>query len=693
MVGSRSTRRALGGAVAPLVIMPFLAACSTPRTTANVAVGGNAAPAGPGPHRVVVFVWDGLRPDSIDPVHTPRLSRLRDEEGTSFSGHRAAYPTSTMINAAALATGAYPDRHGFYGNTIYVPGFSAENAAGSPVDFTQPVFTEDHGVLRGLDAEAVRRGRPGVLGVSTLFEAAHARGLRTAVVGKAGPAFLQDYREDGAHGVILDENIAFPRTFAESLEHAGFPLPRNTFRFPYPEGRLAPSASADPTATTEAAQVMLADGVTSDPRAAHGSPHDAKNEYLMHAFVDFVLPSVQPLLSIVWLRNPDSTEHTFGPGTAPALDALADQDALLGRLVEALAAQGLAADTDLIVMSDHGHSTVAGDPALFPKRLLRGPADGSATIGEPSADGYSVSGEVRTAEVLSLAGFQHVYDGVGCVYDPVLGGILEDGKPLHATQQDREGAVCGKPGEKYSTRSYRLPARLEPDAVVVARNGGSEYLYVPSHDRGEVAKIAAVLEEREQYGAVFVRDGYGSIPGTLTMERMHLDGGSSPGPGEPDVVASFDWTAGTGSLGAPPGTEYASGQNFRGMHGSTSPYDFAATLVAAGPSFRRAFVDPYPSANVDVAPTVANLLGLSLPTAEGRVLDEAFARSAIEHAVVEKTERTGPVPLQRSCAADDLACKKPKPASTYSLELYTKVLTASDGRERTYLQAAKVTRR
>src|SRR5581483_1454531 len=117
-------------------------ACSTPPPRSRAAVDARAEAPPPRPARVIVFVWDGLRPDSIDHQHTPRLARLRDQDGTRFSLHHSAYPTSTMINAAALATGAYPAEHGFYGNTIYAPGPSGEDASGAPIDFSQPTFTE-----------------------------------------------------------------------------------------------------------------------------------------------------------------------------------------------------------------------------------------------------------------------------------------------------------------------------------------------------------------------------------------------------------------------------------------------------------------------------------------------------------------------------------------------------------------------
>jgi predicted AlkP superfamily pyrophosphatase or phosphodiesterase len=73
--------------------------------SASPSAAPKAAPKPPTP-RVIVFVWDGLRPDSIDEQVTPNLARLRDREGTNFTAHHAVYPTFTMMNAAAFATGS-----------------------------------------------------------------------------------------------------------------------------------------------------------------------------------------------------------------------------------------------------------------------------------------------------------------------------------------------------------------------------------------------------------------------------------------------------------------------------------------------------------------------------------------------------------------------------------------------------------
>jgi len=658
--------------------------------------------------RVIVCVWDGLRPDSISQQVTPNLARLRDHESVNFTDHHSVYPTFTMMNAAALATGAYPAHHGFYGNTEYQPGPAGQSADGKAIDFSQPVFTEDHGVLQALDRFYRARGSRGLFAVGTLFEAAHAAGLRTAAIGKIGPAFLQDVRPDDTLSVILDENIALPYGFAQGLQAANFALPENTARYPYAAGqalRLAAN-NGKPTAALTERQIRLADGATPDPRASAGSAHNAANGYLMGAFVEYVLPKFAPDLSIIWLRNPDSTEHQFGPGSPNYQDALRDQDELLGKLQMKLSELGLAATTDLLVVSDHGHSTVAGDPALFPPRGLLGDADGHGKVGALDARGYPVSGEIRSADVLTRAGFKHVYDGGGCLLDPVLSGIRSDASLVYPTRIDRSGSCSTTPartptGKKqtptvqYSMPAFRVPEPTPKDAVVIAANGGSEYYYVLDHDPKMLAALVGALQARRAYGAIFVQSAYGAIPGTLPMSAINAEG-TQRWPAMPDMIVSFDWddAAITGPNQAVPGTEYASAQHYRGMHGSFSPRDVHNVLIAHGPHFKSGFDDASPSGNVDVAPTVAAVLGLPFVAPDGRVLREALLGGGDDNHVDVTTSSSGPITLTKTCAPDDPSCARPRGPVEYSVNLVKKTLTPADrSQSYSYLDRGYVTRR
>lgn len=652
-----------------------------------------SAEAAPGPQkrRVIIMVWDGLRPDSVDKGTTPQLAQLRDETGVNFADHHSVFPTFTMMNAAAFATGVRSGTHGFYGNTLYQPGPSGRDAKGGEVDFTQPVYSEDYAILRALDDYYSSQGRA-LLQVPTLFELAHQQGIATAALGKSGPAFMQDYRHADAGSVILDDNGVFPRSFALELQAAGLPLPKNVASQTFPEGAVTLAAdNGDPTAATAPGVITLEDGKTPDPRATTGSPHNARNAYMMRVLTQYILPRRDPALALIWLRNPDSTQHTYGPGSPNALDALRHQDQLLGQLRQTLEQLGRASTTDLVVVSDHGHSSIGADPLRFPLRALDGEPDGRARIGAMAQPGYIVSGDVHSAEWLRRAGFPHTYDGADCTFDPVMSGIKTDGKPLYPTRTD---AQC-EPLTRYTTPSYRVPDPLPEDAIVIAANGGSEYFYVPGHDPQLLRKLVSALQERDAYGAIFVRQQYGELPGTLPLSSIGMEGPGSVSPPTPDLVVSFAWDKEATSAAGPqaPGTELSSAFAIRGMHGSFSPRDVHNTLIAAGPHFRAGFTDHLPTSNLDVAPTVASLLGLTMPQAEGRVLLEALSDARERFSVEAFEERSAAVPLARVCTLDDLECKHPLPAASYSIVVSGRALTSADGkRTLRYIDCAEALR-
>ena len=565
-------------------------------------------------HRVIVFVWDGMRPDAISAEDTPNLLALA-ARGSVFEDNHASYPTFTMANASSFATGAFLGPLGFYGNRFWAPGAQGLDAKGQAVDFQAPVFTEDYAVLRDLNAHYEHA----LLELPTLFATSRRAGLKTALIGKSGPVFLQDYKlpnvatsKEDRNGLLLDENTALPLAFAKELQQAGYPLPAHAAKT-YETSQLSLGEEHD-SPTEQGKLVTLKDGVSADATAGADTPPAAANAWMMKVYLDEVLPKHRPDLSIVWLRNPDTTQHLYGVGSPEFHLALKAQDALLGQLEDKLKALGMDQDTDLVVVSDHAHSNIAGPRELFPLRQIN---DGRVA-GIDNEWGYSVSGGVRLADQLSHGGFS-AFDGVGCIYAPVMSGIKADGSALLPTRYDDDGRLCGKPGP-YTTPSYKLPDELPKGALVIASNGGTEYLYQPEHDAAVVKRAVRFLQSRDYIGAVFVAKRYGKLPGTLPADNVHLENAARG----PDIIISYAWDAQATVQGFP-GTEYASQSNERGEHGSFSPIDVHNTLLAAGPDFRNGFRDALPSGNVDLAPTVAALLGLQLPSAQGRVLHEALA--------------------------------------------------------------------
>jgi arylsulfatase A-like enzyme len=646
----------------------------------SIACAGAGRRDGEAPARsVIVVVWDGLRPDAIDPSDTPNLARLR-EAGTEFTDNHSTYPTFTMMNSASFATGGYPATTGYYGNVVWQPGAEGNDSSGKTVDFRQPVFSEDYAILDDLQ----RHLHGKLLLTPTLFRAAQAAGISTVAIGKTGAAYLQDVDRGG---IVLDEKTVVPLSLAKELQASGVPLPAtapNTYRAG--ELSLAPT-NGKPTEFKPPQR--LKDGVSTDPTDRSGSRYKAGLEYMVGVYLDHLLPRRQPRLSLLWLRDPDSTQHTYGIGTANWHDALRAQDALLGRILDKLRQLGLQARTDVIVVSDHGHSNVSGALDLFPLRAV-----GDGESGGPDPKGHSVSGMVRLADLLRRAGFT-AYDGAGCTFLSLSAGIKADGSPVYPTLTDADGSACGKAGQKYQAPAMRVPAQLPAGAVVVAMNGGSDYVYVPDRDAALLRKTVAFLQTRSEVGAIFVDQRYGAIPGTLPLGAIHAANEEGR---NPDLILGYDFDEDAVVEGVR-GIEYAGalqGNAYRGMHGSFSPRDVHNVLIAAGPDFRRGFKDPLPTGNVDVAPTVARILGVPFEGTDGRPLLEAIegGPGAADYQVSNEVQQP-PTPatgltirLPTDPDGKDVDARK----SSYTFQLRTKALRYG-GRTYTYLDSAKAVRR
>jgi hypothetical protein len=262
-----------------------------------------------------------------------------------------------------------------------------------------------------------------------------------------------------------------------------------------------------------------------------------------------------------------------------------------------------------------------------------------------------------------------------------MSGIRADGTKVEPTRFDDDGKLCGKPGP-YTTPAYKVPAELPKNAFVIAPNGGSEYLYLPSHDREQVMKAVRFLQGREAFGAIFVDARYGKIPGTLPLATVHLANERAP-----DIVVSYDFDADATVQGFK-GTVYTSMSNERGMHGSFSPVDVHNLLLVSGPDFRKNVRSEMPSGNVDLAPTLAAVLKLEFGKPDGRVLREAIqGRNADGLAVKPVSVATDSATGLEMRRVDGSAMK----ASRYRFVLKTKQLT-DGGKTYTYFDQAKAER-
>lgn len=153
--------------------------------------------------------------------------------------------------------------------------------------------------------------------------------------------------------------------------------------------------------------------------------------------------------------------------------------------------------------------------------------------------------------------------------------------------------------------------------VLLINLGGSNQLYVPDKDPAVISRLVEFLQRSDFAGPIFTRAG---LPGTFSLAQARMDSRDAA-----DIVFSFRWTDAQNRWGTPGSFVAETSRPGYGTHASLSRFDVHNTLIAAGPDIRAGYVNPLPTANVDVAPTILRLLGITpTETLDGRVLEEAL---------------------------------------------------------------------
>jgi hypothetical protein len=111
------------------------------------------------------------------------------------------------------------------------------------------------------------------------------------------------------------------------------------------------------------------------------------------------------------------------------------------------------------------------------------------------------------------------------------------------------------------------------------------------------------------------------MPGTFRLDQAKIDSKDAP-----DVVVAFRWNDSKNQFGVRGmiDADWQRGAG-KGTHGTLSRFEMHNMLIAAGPDFRRGWVDDLPSGNVDLAPTILRILGIKpSQQLDGRILFEAM---------------------------------------------------------------------
>ena len=462
---------------------------------------------------VIVFVVDGVRPDAITPELTPTLFRLRSE-GVNFTNGHSVFPTVTRVNAAAIGTGMHPGSTGILGNQMFA----------ATVDTRRALDIGNH--RRLLELDQATGGR--LVLTETLGERLHARGLSLAGVssGSTGSALLTNARAPRGVGVLV--NGAFE--------------PGKLVAWP--------------------AEVNAAILAKFGPAPARGAlpRYDAVVTWTEQVLREYVLPDLAPDVVINWLTEPDHSQHHLGVGSPSSLDALANDDREIARVLTTLDELELTPSTDVLVVSDHGFTT--------------------------NTSGVDVAGALI---------------GAG------------------------------------------LKAAPDSGDVVLASSGQAVAVHVEGHDRDRIARLARFIQSREWGGVVFTAaraagDPRGVVDGTFSLELIHVANAERG----PDLLFTFPWTSNANVFGVP-GTDLASisggAKLYTSDHGSMSPWNVRNTFLAWGAGFKKRTTVGTPVGNVDVAPTILALLGLTAGGAlDGRVLAEALEGGPDPEQIVVNTQ-------------------------------------------------------
>jgi arylsulfatase A-like enzyme len=256
---------------------------------------------------VVVIVWDGMRPDFVAPEHAPTLAAFA-RSGVFFQNNHSAFPSSTNVNGAAIATGCDPHRTGIISNQEFRPEINPHKAFDTS-DFPQ------------LDAADGRISET-FLSVATLGGILQKAGFRTAIAGSKPVAQLFDpprrrKSQAARNSVVLYRGNFLPKS-AEKLVTAAIG--------PYPKQQ--------------------------------GFPRNEENVWTTRALTEVLWKESVPKFSLIWLSEPDLSQHETAPGSPTSLAAIKNCDDNLASVLAALRARNALTSTDIFVVSDHGFSTI-----------------------------------------------------------------------------------------------------------------------------------------------------------------------------------------------------------------------------------------------------------------------------------------------------------------------------------------------
>src|SRR3954451_14867894 len=399
------------------------------------------------PRNLILFVPDGLRGQIVTTQTAPAMAEVRDK-GVNFRNSHSLFPTFTTANASAMATGHYLGDTGDFSNTIYT-GYPV-----GPADGTVTPFLEVNPVIADVDEHF----GGDYLNEETVLKLARDKGYSTAAIGKVGPTLIFDHTDkteaDGLHSIVIDDatggknGVPLSEEMKTALTKAGLPLATPSRG---DNGKAGDAKTPGTTAANVPQQAWMAD-----------------------VAAKVVLPMFKarnkPFVLVFWSRDPDGSQHNTGdslntitPGIngPTSMAGIKNADDNLAKLRKALDDLGLAATTNIMISADHGFSTISKESKTSPSAKV--------SYEDTPKDFLPMAFlALELAKALDLP-----------LFDP-----NNKNEPAGGNAHPKFGnGVLGKDPTK--------------PALVVATNGGSDLIYLPTSDKKLAGRTVKALLEQD----------------------------------------------------------------------------------------------------------------------------------------------------------------------------------------------------
>ena len=251
--------------------------------------------------KLIIAVFDGLQPTQVSPELAPNIYGVA-ERGVFFENHHPVFPSVTRINAASMITGVTPGLHGLAGNSFVARDYDATR------------------VISALNTEMASIARTGlrVLNATTLQEILSPYNMNYVAlgVGTSGNAYAHNPLAETHGGATIHPEFTIPSAIQDYIENRFGEWPAETL------------------------------------------PNLPRYERAMNIFLEYVLGDISPEIALIWSSEPDKSQHMYGVGAEESNQALRESDEQFGRLVQFIKSHSMEDETNLMIVSDHGYSTI-----------------------------------------------------------------------------------------------------------------------------------------------------------------------------------------------------------------------------------------------------------------------------------------------------------------------------------------------